>query len=283
MTSPSAAAISQFPTPSSFFAWCIQTTGDRDIPFRENYPQYFQSQSSAYLWKSYDRRLADIIQLNRPGLRVLEVGCGIGSDLHWLALRGAKVVGIDVKSEWIAAARKLTEHVESELAPVSVDIRRTNLLDMPDDEKFDLIYMKDTFHHLEPRSAIVEKLASLLSDGGSIVIVEPNAWNPLIQLKMFRIRGFNTIVVKKDVATGETFTYGNERLVSGGSIARAFRSVGVQGSTRLFRLVPTAWSLNGPIVTIARFLEGTPLEAMLVPACIHCVYRGHKGSDRTRT
>jgi SAM-dependent methyltransferase len=266
----------RFPTPSTFFAWCIRTTDGRGIPFRENYPQYASAQSSNYLWESYDKRLADIIQLNRPGLRVLEVGCGIGADLHWLALHGARAVGIDVKSEWTAAAQRLSKHVAIELAPVTVDIRRVNVLDMPFDEKFDVIYMKDTFHHLEPRPQIVAKLASLLADGGHIVIVEPNAWNPLIQLKMFRIRGLNTITEKTDTATGEKFSYGNERLVSGGTMTRLFRDVGVAGSTRLFRLVPTALAMNETVVRMARRLERHRVDALFAPACIHCVYRGQR-------
>jgi SAM-dependent methyltransferase len=206
-------------------------------------------------------------------MRVLEVGCGIGADLHWLALRGAHVVGIDVKSEWTSAAQKLSRHVAEQLSAVEVDVRRTNLLDMAPSEQFDLIYMKDTFHHLEPRRQIVAKLASLLAPGGSVVIVEPNALNPLIQLKMFRIRGFNTIVDKLDKATGEWFVYGNERLVCGRIITRLFREAGIEGSTRLFRLVPTALA-DGPIVRLARGAERLGLEAFLAPACIHCVYRG---------
>jgi SAM-dependent methyltransferase len=268
-----------FPTPSSFFAWCIETTANiPDIPFHANYPQYCRAQTSTYLWETYDRRLADITALRLSGLRVLEVGCGIGADLHWLALQGARAVGIDVKSEWVAAAKALSEHVTRELAPVAVDIRRTNLLDMPESETFDLIYMKDTFHHLEPRAEIVRKLASLLSPDGAIVIIEPNAWNVLIQLKMFRIRGFRTVVEKIDTATGERFQYGNERLVSGAALRRLFRDVGIVGSTRLLRLVPTALSENRIAVALGRKLES--METLLAPALVHCVYMGRRSRMR---
>lgn len=261
-------------SPAAFFRWCLHSVDQDKIPFRANYPQYFNS-SADYLWRAYDRRLADVIALVRPGLRVLEIGCGVGSDLHWLALRGADVTGIDVKSEWTEAARKLTLHVEEKIGPVSVKIERINLLDLPD-AQYDLIYMKDTFHHLEPRAEIVAKIATLLSPGGKIVIVEPNAWNPAIQYKMFRIRGFNTIVDKIDKATGERFIYGNERLVTGGAIAKAFAPYGINGSSRLFRLVPTALSSNKICVGVANALETLRVESLLVPACIHSVYCGTK-------
>jgi 2-polyprenyl-3-methyl-5-hydroxy-6-metoxy-1,4-benzoquinol methylase len=261
-------------SPAAFFEWCLHSVDQDKIPFRANYPQYFSS-SAAYLWRAYDRRLADVVALVRPGLRVLEIGCGVGSDLHWLALRGADVTGIDVKSEWTDAARELTQHVREKIGPVSVRIERINLLDLPD-AQYDLIYMKDTFHHLEPRDQIVAKIASLLAPGGKIVIVEPNAWNPAIQYKMFRIRGFRTIIDKVDKATGERFIYGNERLVTGGAIASAFARYGVKGSSRLFRLVPTALASNSLFVGVANLLEKLRIESLLVPACIHSVYSGTK-------
>jgi 2-polyprenyl-3-methyl-5-hydroxy-6-metoxy-1,4-benzoquinol methylase len=263
-------------SPAAFFAWCLHSVNQDQIPFRANYPQYYSAPDTAsYLWRTYDRRLSEVIALVRPGLRVLEIGCGIGSDLHWLALRGARVAGIDVKSEWTEAAKELTKHVRATLGPVSVEIRRVNLLDMPN-EQYDLIYMKDTFHHLEPREQIVQKIVSLLAPGGKVVIVEPNAWNPAIQFKMFRIRGFKTIIDKVDKATGEHFVYGNERLVTGPVISRTFARHGVQGAVRVFRLVPTSLACSRPIVWSANLLERLRLEPLLAPFCIHAVYCGSK-------
>jgi SAM-dependent methyltransferase len=261
-------------SPSAFFAWCLENA--TELSFRANYPQYHRMLGKAdYLWRSYDRRLTDIIPLAKSGIRALEIGCGIGADLHWLALHGASVVGLDVKSEWIAAARQLTEIVSNHFGPVDVDIRRTNFLDMPD-EQFDLVYMKDTFHHLEPRDRIIDKLAKVLKKGGRLVIVEPNAWNPLIQYKMFAIRGFKTIAVKTDKATGERFVYGNERLVTPAALRRGFRSAGIEGQTRVLRLLPTQLSNKPSLARIAEQLERAGVDSWLLPAAIHTVFLGVK-------
>jgi len=260
--------------PSEFFAWCFDNA--EELPFRKNYPLYQARLKSAdYLWHSYDRRLIDILPFARPNVRVLEIGCGIGSDLHWLALHGASAVGIDVKSEWISAARRLTEIVSCHFGTIDIDIRRANFLEMSE-EPFDLVYMKDTFHHLEPRDRIIEKIAKALKKDGRLVIVEPNAWNPLIQYKMFSIRGFRTIVTKTDKATGERFVYGNERLVTPGALRRDFRSVGVEGSTRLFRLLPTELSDKSALAFLAERLEGIGIDSLLFPAAIHTVFCGTK-------
>ncbi len=268
--------MTDFESPGKFFSWCLECANSERIPFRSNYPQYFERQTGAeYLWKSYDRRLQDLSAFARPGVRILEVGCGIGADLHWLALKGADVVGIDVKSEWINAARSLTEVVIDKLVPVSVDIRRANVLDVSN-EQFDLIYMKDTFHHLEPRIEIVEKISELLRPGGAVVIVEPNAWNPFIQYKMFKIRGFNTIIEKIDRDTGERFIYGNERLVFGFALQNLFARFSVSGRVRNFRLLPTVLTRMAPAVAIAERLEAAHLDSFLLPFAIHSVFKGEK-------
>ncbi|WP_297018910.1 class I SAM-dependent methyltransferase [Thalassospira sp.] len=263
-------------TPGQFFHWCLENANSDLVPFRANYAHYYDHRGgSEYLWNVYDQRLADIIPIASAEQKVLEIGCGIGSDLHWLALMGCKATGIDVKSEWIDAANELTKVVSKNFGPVGVDIRRINLLDMPA-EQFDLIYMKDTFHHLEPRVEVTAKIASMLRPGGRVVIVEPNAWNPLIQLQMFRIRGFNTILTKTDQATGEKFVYGNERLLFGSTMKRLFRQAGVHGSTRTFRVLPTALAGKPAFVRGAEIVEKLKLCHLIPPLAIHCVYSGTK-------
>ena len=263
-------------TPGQFFRWCLENADSDLVPFRANYTHYYDHRGdSEYLWHVYDQRLADVIPLASPELKVLEIGCGIGADLHWLALMGCKVTGIDVKSEWIDAANELTKVVSSHFGAVAVDIRRTNLLNMPANQ-FDLIYMKDTFHHLEPRDEITAKIASLLRPGGRVVIVEPNAWNPLIQLQMFRIRGFNTILTMTDKATGEEFIYGNERLLFGSTLKRLFYKAGIDGSARTFRVLPTALAGKSAFVRGAEIVEKLKQDRLIPPLAIHCVYSGTK-------
>lgn len=271
-----------FDKPSDLFRWSLLNTetGDPTFTYDVCFPLYKQAAGrDGYLWESYDRRLADLVAEVRPGMRVLEVGSGFGHDTHWAAVRGATVTGIEVNSDFVAIADRLTPAVE-EAAGRSLDItiRRGNLLAMPESGAYDLIFMKDVFHHLEPRTEVVAKLADLLAPGGRIVIVEPNAWNPLIQLQMFRIRGFNTIIEKVDAATGERFVFGNERLVSGGAIRSAFAACGVHGTTRRFRLLPTALSARPSLTALARGLEAIGAERLGLPACIHCVYYGRKSA-----
>ena len=71
--------------------------------------------------------------------------------------------------------------------------------------------MEQAFHHVEPRARVYETIAALLKPEGRVVISEANGWNPLLQLVLFRRRGFRT-VIERTTETGERFLYGNERI-----------------------------------------------------------------------
>lgn len=270
-----------FERPSQLFRWCLMNTvsGDEVFSYETCFPAYLSiAEKDGYLWRNYDRRLEPLISGVRGGnQRILEVGCGFGHDLIWTAQAGASAVGIDVNSAFIDIAKRTKAAVEKQIGrSIDVDIRRCNLLAMPEDEQFDLIYMKDVFHHLEPREEIVARLGALLAPGGTIIIVEPNAWNPLIQLQMFRIRGFRTVVEKTDVATGERFLFGNERLVTGGKLRHLFERVDVYGHAKTIRFLTTKLSTRPLMVRLAQGFERMHLEPVLWPACIHTLYVGHK-------
>jgi len=206
-----------FELPSHLFRWCLTNTssGNAVYSYEICFGQYLKiADGDSYLWRSYDRRLKPLIReiSVRDKPRVLEVGSGFGHDLVWAACRGAHATGVEVNSEFVEISNRTKVAIERHTGQqVIVDIRRCNLLNMPDGQQFDVIFMKDVFHHLEPREEVVAKLGHLLSSGGTIIIVEPNAFNPLIQLQMFRIRGFRTVVEKTDATTGDTYLFGNER------------------------------------------------------------------------
>lgn len=274
--------MNDFDLPSQLFRWCLAHTssGHEVFSYETCFPAYLTlAKEDGYLWRSYDRRLEPLIDEVRKGAnpRILEVGCGFGHDLIWTAQAGSRAVGIDVNSDFVDIAKRTKVAVEQQIGrSIDADIRCCNLLDMPEDEQFDLIYMKDVFHHLEPRKVIVARLGSLLAPGGAIIVVEPNAWNPLIQLQMFRIRGFRTVVEKTDASTGERFLFGNERLVTGGRLSRLFARVGVHGRSKNIRFLPTKLSAQPLMARMALGFERMGLEPIFWPACIHTLYVGRK-------
>lgn len=268
-----------FLSPSDLLRWCLRNTesGSDEFSYDICFPKYKdQASYEGYLWENYDRRLQELVKGISHGTRILEVGCGFGHDLVWAATQGAIGVGIDVKSEFIEISQLTKTKIEAYISKkLDVTLIRKNLISLDDGYKFDLIYMKDVFHHLEPREKVLEKLVELLAPNGKLIIVEPNALNPLIQWQMYRIRGFKTIVEKTDLTTGERYLFGNERLVTGGNILRLFQRFGLKGSITHMRLLPTQLITNNSLLKVARGLERLGMERVY-PACIHTIFVGHK-------
>lgn len=207
----------------------------------DDYYRNFRGMNSPRMRHWYNSQTQEAVSIirQRPGLRVLEIGVGTGTELLWLAMCGAKMTGIDVFPHCVASATERLQ-VFQRLTGRQLDcsIKLASITEFHDDEGFDLIWMEQAFHHLEPRALVVERIASLLKPGGLVILSEANALNPLLQLQLFLARGFKTTI---EVTTEqEPFIYGNERILWRGALARWFRKVGIdQESARYYRVLPS--------------------------------------------
>ena len=99
--------------------------------------------------------------------------------------------------------------------------------------------MEQAFHHIEPRSEVPSALRRLLRPNGHVVISEANGWNPVLQLALFRQRGFQTVRESID-SEGRKSLYGVERVTTAGRISKQFASQGFEEvSRRYFRVLPS--------------------------------------------
>jgi len=102
----------------------------------------------------------------RPGMRVLDAGCGTGEALRWLhdaVTPDGIVVGIDLASAHTGSARV---SVSPETLVVQADLRQPPLAD----KSFDLIWSVNTINHLRDPVVGIEILAALLRGGGRIAL-----------------------------------------------------------------------------------------------------------------
>jgi 2-polyprenyl-3-methyl-5-hydroxy-6-metoxy-1,4-benzoquinol methylase len=205
-----------------------------------------------------------------PGARVLEVGCGMGTESLWLGLQGADITGADVRPDRLAVAKARHGVLEDQLGRnVSCKFLGKSLLDLPEDEKFDFIWMEQTFHHLEPRAQSVAKIAKLLKPGGEVVISEANAWNPFLQAQLFLRRGLPKVVTMT-TDDGKAIAYGDERVTTAGALCRNFARVGIsQVSVRHFRAFP-----NRAVFQPFAGLERAIAASRVVPLLTHFNFVG---------
>jgi 2-polyprenyl-3-methyl-5-hydroxy-6-metoxy-1,4-benzoquinol methylase len=109
------------------------------------------------------------------GKRVLEVGCGSGNLSTYLALRGARAVGIDVSDGMLALARRRAEvnGVSDRVELVGMPIED---LDHPDGS-YDAVIANQVLHHLDlPRA--MPNIARLIGASGVALFVEPVLFLP---------------------------------------------------------------------------------------------------------
>ena len=118
--------------------------------------------------RTASKEAAFLIPYLRPGMQVLDVGCGPGSDHRWASPRSshpAQVVGIDVQSAQIEQARALA--ATRGLASVRFEIADIYSLPFPDGS-FDAAFANGVLMHLrEPVRALAE-LRRVLRPGGIV-------------------------------------------------------------------------------------------------------------------
>jgi ubiquinone/menaquinone biosynthesis C-methylase UbiE len=109
------------------------------------------------------RYLPEVFELDRhPGSRVLEVGCGIGTDaLRW-ARGGARVTAVDLTEEAISEARR-----RFELYGYDADLRVADAERLPfEDGSFDLVYSFGVLHHTPDTQRALDEIHRVLKSGG---------------------------------------------------------------------------------------------------------------------
>ncbi len=122
------------------------------------------------------RRAKMLSEHLKPGMTILELGCGTGYFSRELAQRGANVVSVDVSPELleIAEANFTAENVRYEIQDACA-------LSHPD-ACFDSVVGSSILHHLDIKEAVAE-IYRVLKQGGTIYFTEPNMLNPQIAIQ----------------------------------------------------------------------------------------------------
>ncbi|MES2640319.1 MAG: class I SAM-dependent methyltransferase [Myxococcota bacterium] len=100
-----------------------------------------------------------------PVGRVLEIGCGTGTNAVWLAQHGYDVVAVDISPLAVARARE-----RAASAGVGLDVRAVDFLNEPlGAGLFDLVFDRGCFHVFDAavdQDRFAARVASLLAPGG---------------------------------------------------------------------------------------------------------------------
>jgi SAM-dependent methyltransferase len=108
----------------------------------------------------------------REGMRVLDVGCGVGRWSRLLAARGASVVGVDLSPTMIAQAQ---QRAQADGVADRCRFRVQDLSQLKVDEQFDMILGVTVLQHILDAAALRSALTAMtahLAPGGRMVLLE---------------------------------------------------------------------------------------------------------------
>ena len=121
----------------------------------DNYYKSYKKFFGKYTKFHYNQQTKELMETLRNFHRplCLEIGCGCGTESLWIAYRGGAIVkGIDIKEERLKVARKRKEILEETInMSLPCSFEKRSLFELEEKNKFDIIWMEQTLHHLEPR------------------------------------------------------------------------------------------------------------------------------------
>jgi SAM-dependent methyltransferase len=149
-----------------------QASCGEELYLRSPTPEGYREQARRrYELEPYIEEFADFAAAR--GLRVLEIGVGLGADHERFAAAGAKLSGIDL-------SRRAVEHARRRLTLFGLD----SMLLVGDaeclpfaDSSFDLVYSWGVIHHSPDTAAAAAEIHRVLRPGGCAKIMIYHRWS----------------------------------------------------------------------------------------------------------
>jgi 2-polyprenyl-3-methyl-5-hydroxy-6-metoxy-1,4-benzoquinol methylase len=115
------------------------------------------------------------------GKRVLEVGCGIGTDAVNFARAGADYTGVDLSEASVKLCKQRFDVFGLKGEIFTANAEELDAMFDPR-EKFDLIYSFGVIHHAPRPDRVVANFPNLLADGGEIraMLYAKNSWKNIL-------------------------------------------------------------------------------------------------------
>ncbi len=146
--------------------------------FHANKKKYFDinvATTTEYILPFIEQKLS-----LQKGMRVLDFGCGEGGVLQPFLDKGLTGVGLELdKTRLEDAVIYLADYVATDQVRfVSEDIYTSGIASYWDDQKFDLIILKDVIEHIYDQQRMIAHLKTFLRPGGCIFFGFPPWYMP---------------------------------------------------------------------------------------------------------
>lgn len=134
-------------------------------PFTAEYWDKIWQNEGLDTWRTYQDKFDFILSLVPSGLRVLDVGCGVGILLNRLKTeKKCEVFGVDISSKAIEI-----------LATLGIPGKVSQLPELPmDSHSFDVVIATEVIEHLHDPKETVNQMVRILRPGGTLILTTPN-------------------------------------------------------------------------------------------------------------
>lgn len=124
-------------------------------------------------YEKYIQMLLDLVAF-REGIKILDVGCGVGAEVIELSCLGANCVGLDADKDRIRLINQVRDDFGLNVTGVYGDACHLPF----DDETFDVVMSFEFFEHVADLDAAMKEQIRVLRRGGRLIIEQGNLLNP---------------------------------------------------------------------------------------------------------
>jgi ubiquinone/menaquinone biosynthesis C-methylase UbiE len=146
--------------------WEAAPCGAADVSLPEGTPDFFDELTRQRF--EGDDFMFDVVRFNRwRGKRVVEVGCGLATDLVQFAQAGAEVTGTDLTAHSAHLART---RLDLNRLPGNILVADAEKLPLASDS-FDLVYSWGVIHHTPNTAAAAREIERVCRPGGQVLVM----------------------------------------------------------------------------------------------------------------
>lgn len=155
---------------------------DGGLGASEGSPEFYANVDSDR-YERYAPWLPDLVRFERfSGTQLLEIGCGLETDLERFGRNGALTIGIDLVPRHLELARRRFRNSGLPVSFVRSDAERLPF----GDETFDVVYSFGVLHHTSEMKLAIDEIHRVLRPGGVAIIAIYHRFS--LNLVMFLVR-----------------------------------------------------------------------------------------------
>ena len=156
--------------------WNARPCNIRHSPKPVGTKEYFDEvETRKYFVESHIPRFADFERWR--GKRVLEIGCGIGTDTINFARHGARVTAVDLTEKSLEVARQRAKVFGFEDRIQFIQANAEELSSSLPPEPYDLVYSFGVIHHTPHPERVLEQIRKYVKPGTSVRVMVYNHWS----------------------------------------------------------------------------------------------------------